>query len=204
MPRPRINAEAEGERILAAAESILKRTRKPALSVQDVADECGMSPSNVYRFFRNKDDLVRSLVARWFKDIETALDSIVEEKRDPEHAVRAFISTQHSLKCARHDADPTLFRTYLAFGDQHRDAVREHVVRLKRQFDLLLVRFLAAEGMSTDLGETYARMLEDMTVAYRVPQMIAMDREARTPERLERILDYAILAIRAKPEMGKV
>lgn len=196
MPRPRIDADAQKDRILAAAEQILRRTGKPTLTVQDVADECGMSPANAYRFFRNKEDMIRSLVARWFREIEVELDAVVDTVADPEQALRNYVATQHRLKCARFDADPALFRTYLALADRHRAAVQGHVERIHRQFERLVARFLAAEGLTRTHAVEAARMLQDMTVAYRAPQMIALDRDARTRERLDRILDHAIAALR--------
>lgn len=195
MPRPKIDESAERERILKAAEALLRRTRNPSLSVQDVARECGMTPSNAYRFFKNKKDLIGFLAMRWFAEIDAALDRIVTQEPDPETALRAFIETQFRMKTARYDADPDLFRAYLALADRNPEAIQVHVQTIRCQFNRVVERFLGSVGLTdVDPGEM-ARVLEDMTVCYRVPHLIALDRSARTPERLEVILDMAIASL---------
>lgn len=195
MPRPKIDEEAERDRILTAAENLLRRTRNPSLSLQDVAKECGMTPSNAYRFFKNKNDLIGFMAKRWFQEIDQTLDLIQAQEGDPEKAVREFIQAQFRIKTTRFDADPDLFRAYLALADRNPEVVQGHVRTIRRQFERVVKRFLVSIGLADVDAAEMTRVLEDMTVCYRVPHLIALDRPARTPERLEVILDMAITSL---------
>src|SRR5262245_35543941 len=59
--------------ILAAAERAFLREGFHATSMQDVAAEAGMSPGNLYRYFRSKEAIVAGLCAR---DQETLAENV--------------------------------------------------------------------------------------------------------------------------------
>ncbi|MEE2864381.1 MAG: TetR/AcrR family transcriptional regulator, partial [Pseudomonadota bacterium] len=66
MARPKVENAEIRESLLQAAEHRLRRQGSPRFSVTDLAADCRMSQSNVYRFFPNKAALMAGLAERWF------------------------------------------------------------------------------------------------------------------------------------------
>src|SRR3712207_5102113 len=66
-PLPRTDLDAAAERrtrILDAAERCFVRAGFHRTTMQDVAAEAGMSPGNLYRYFKSKDMIVAGLAER--------------------------------------------------------------------------------------------------------------------------------------------
>jgi len=191
MPRPKADSEKVREILLVAAERRLRQLGSPRFSVTDLAADCRMSQSNVYRFFPNKSALAAALVERWFQEIEAELRAVIDAADRWQTKLERFVLVQLRIKSSRFDQDPKLFRAYLMLADEHPEPVLEHVRRLQDMLNGILSAAFEGEGRDC------ARMLvEDATLIFRDPVSIARLRTRCTPERA----DAVIGAVRAELE----
>jgi AcrR family transcriptional regulator len=137
-------AEPEGkgsetrERILAAAEDLLRKHGIAKTSVVDVARALEMSHANVYRHFASKTELQDAVAQRWLHKIMQPLQVIVAEKGDAVDRLERWIMTLAAQKRAKVLTDPELFAAYHAIAQDARAVVEAHVGELQQHVASLI------------------------------------------------------------------
>jgi AcrR family transcriptional regulator len=134
-----LSAEPEGrgtetrERILAAAEDLLRKHGIAKTTVVDVARALEMSHANVYRHFTSKSELQDAVAERWLKKIMAPLRAIVAEPGDAAERLERWVLTLAAQKRAKVLSDPELFTAYHTIAQDARAVVEGHVAELQRQ-----------------------------------------------------------------------
>ena len=91
--------DSYAERILEAARRLLVEHGLRRTSLADVAASAGVSEATLYRRFPNRDDLLRTLVAREARAFIVRVDQQIGAIGDPtERLVAAFITLAHALR----------------------------------------------------------------------------------------------------------
>jgi AcrR family transcriptional regulator len=126
------------ERILAAAEDLLRKHGIAKTSVVDVARALEMSHANVYRHFSSKTELQDAVAQRWLHKIMQPLQAIVAEKGDAVDRLERWIMTLAAQKRAKVLTDPELFAAYHAITQDARAVVEAHVGELREHVASLI------------------------------------------------------------------
>lgn len=127
MARPQTDHEATAELLLATAEQLIRERGPVSPSVTEIANACGMSQSNVYRFFPNKEALFEAFAERWFRELNEMMENVVESDLPPREKLYQFFAQRFVVKRARYEEDPDYFFACMALGDEHRDVVMSYV-----------------------------------------------------------------------------
>ena len=95
-------AEETRKRILEAAEELFGRYGFAKTTMAEIAGRCDMSAANIYRFFKNKDEIVAEMAHLYFRKVEGSLRAVVKRNGPTaperlEEFVVEMLSHSHNL-----------------------------------------------------------------------------------------------------------
>jgi AcrR family transcriptional regulator len=131
------------ERILDAAEDVLRRFGPAKANVVDVARALGVSHGSVYRYFPSKAALRDAVTERWLNRVSEPLAAIAAEGGPAAKRVRRWLDALVAIKRKKVIGDPELFATYQALFGDSRAVIMRHVEELSRQLGEII-----ADGVS--------------------------------------------------------
>jgi AcrR family transcriptional regulator len=188
VPRPKVDSEQVRARFFQAAEDILKRDGGQKLRLTDVTIAVGMTQSNAYRYFKSKDELVAALAERWFAGVEQAAAQAVAQTADPREQIHGWLLATMNEKASRFDNDPETFLSYLELAKGYSSIVVQHTQRLRAMIEKAVSELVDPEHVEWAIDT-----LEDATVQFRNPYLIAAQRDKVTVARASSVLDAVFL-----------
>ena len=118
------------DRILAAAEDVVRRFGPAKASVVDVARALGVSHAAVYRHVATKAELRDLVVARWVEATMPPLRAIAAQSGPAPKRLRRLFDALIALKRRRAADDPELFAAYRTLAADAQSVVAAHVDEL--------------------------------------------------------------------------
>ena len=159
------------ERILAAAEEVLRRYGPGKATVVDVAQALGVSHGSVYRHFSSKAALRDAVLRGWLQRAMAPLEAIARSRAAAPVRLRQWLGALRQIKRDRALGEPELFATYGALAADAREVISEHVEHLQQQ----LASIIAAGVVSGDFRKvdapTTALAIFDATTRFHYPGM---------------------------------
>jgi AcrR family transcriptional regulator len=139
------DAALTADRILDAAEEVLRRYGPQKTTVVDVARALDVSHGTIYRHYPSKQALRDAVTRRWLHRVAVPLQAIAEERGPAAARLRRWFDALIAFKRRKLLDDPELFATYHALAEDAREVIREHVVELVGQL-ARIIRDGVAEG----------------------------------------------------------
>ncbi|MEH2136762.1 TetR family transcriptional regulator [Nostoc sp.] len=133
------------ERILDAAEEVLRRYGLAKATVVDVARFLEVSHGTIYRHFPSKAALRDAVAERWLHRVSTPLAAIAQEPGSARERLHRWFEQLMTLKRQKVLKEPELFATYSAITQEARGVVEAHIAELLRQ-----VAQIVESGISTN------------------------------------------------------
>src|SRR5882724_2625514 len=133
------------DRILDAAEEVLRRFGPQKTTVVDVARALDVSHGTIYRHYPSKQALRDAVTRRWLHRVAVPLQSFAEERGPAPARLRRWFDALIAFKRRKLLNEPELFATYHAIAEDAREVIREHVVELVGQV-ARIIRDGVAEG----------------------------------------------------------
>jgi AcrR family transcriptional regulator len=118
------------DRILAAAEDVLRRFGPAKATVLDVARALGVSHAALYRHVATKAELRDLVVGRWVEATMTPLRAIAAQPGSAPKRLRQLFDALIAVKRRRAADDPELFAAYQTLGAGAQSVVAAHVDEL--------------------------------------------------------------------------
>ncbi len=125
-----IDAPLTRERILAAAEEVIRRFGPDKATVVDVARALGVSHAAVYRHVATKAELRDLVVARWVDATMPSLRAIAESSGPAPKRLRKLLDALIAVKRRRATDDPELFTAFRILAAGAESVTTAHVDEL--------------------------------------------------------------------------
>src|ERR671924_94835 len=109
------------EKILEAAEEVLRRFGPSKATVVDVARALGVSHGSVYRHFPSKAALREAVLERWLHRISDPLEAVVRGKQAAPERLRTWFDALIAAKRRKYLNEVELFATYAALAVDARE-----------------------------------------------------------------------------------
>lgn len=202
MARPQTDHDEVREQLLDCAEQIIRERGPVAPTVTEIAAACGMSQSNVYRFFPNKDALFEASVERWFQPFNDIMDEVVESDLEPREKLYQFFARRAEMKRARFEEDPTYFQSCMTLGAEYSDVVKGYIDLADHYMAIILGEAISAgcfPGMTIDALVSPVNL---MLQPYCDPEL-TMRYQTATPGNLRIIIDTIFAGLRGDRAAAK-
>jgi len=115
------------EKILRAAEDVVRRHGPDKATVVDVARALGVTHGSVYRYFPSKAALRGAVVRAWLDAMMPPLQVVVAESGPAPGRLRRWLDLLVAAKRKRAAGDPELFAAYSALAVLAGDVVLAHI-----------------------------------------------------------------------------
>jgi AcrR family transcriptional regulator len=185
------------ERILAAAEDVLRRYGPGKATVVDVAQALGVSHGSVYRHFASKAALRDAVLRDWLqRAVAAPLAAVAASRAAPPRRLRNWLATLRDAKRSKALDDPELFATYGALAADAREVIHDHVEALLTQLQHVLADGMASGDFRAGDARTCARMLFDATARFHHPGMAYLWRGRDEDAAFKALLDTLLRGLR--------
>ena len=139
------DAALTADRILDAAEEVLRRYGPQKTTVVDVARALDVSHGTIYRHYPSKQALRDAVTRRWLRRVAVPLQAIADERGPAAARLRRWFDALIAFKRRKVLDEPELFATYHAIAEDAREVIREHVAELVGQI-ARIIRDGVADG----------------------------------------------------------
>ncbi len=200
MPRPETDIEAGREKLIQTAEVIIRERGAINFTITDLAAEAGMSQSNVYRFFENKDELAEAMAGRWFAELIAIIEGLIEADMPAQQKLYEFFARRLAIKRARFEEDPDLFRSYMELGDQHFEVIRGYVDLTDHYMAMILAEAMEEgyfEGLELD---EIVSLVNTMVQPFCNPKLMMDMTHLADEVRLRQVIDTILAGLKARSE----
>jgi len=129
--------EANKERIEGAAKEFFIRQGFHATSMRDIASRAQTSLGNLYNYYRTKEAILESIIAKYQKVIDKRLQQVFAEIEEPfdEASLRRFGRSIRRMVAEHHDFWLLMYIDVLEFENRHFRRMFEGLTaKLRRQF----------------------------------------------------------------------
>lgn len=200
MPRPETDIEAGREKLIQTAEVIIRERGAISFTITDLAAEAGMSQSNVYRFFENKDALAEAMAGRWFAELITIIEDLVEADMPAKQKLYEFFARRLAIKRTRFEEDPDLFRSYMELGNEHFEVIRGYVDLTDHYMAMILAEAMEEgyfEGLELD---QIVSLVNTMVQPFCNPKLMMDMMHLADEDRLRQVIDTILTGLKAREQ----
>jgi AcrR family transcriptional regulator len=185
------------ERILDAAETLLRRHGPAKTTVSDVARALDMSHANVYRHFDSKAALQDAVAERWLSKVSTPLERFVTRKGPAAKRLEGWVLALAEAKRRKVLDDPEMFETYRVVAEAAREVIADHLAHLHRQVAAIVADGVKAGEFKVKDPDQAARALLSATLRFHHPHLVQASGGADSEADIKAVMKLVIAGLKA-------
>ncbi|MEU4676042.1 TetR family transcriptional regulator [Micromonospora sp. NPDC023737] len=187
------------ERILDAAEEVLRRFGPAKATVLDVARALGVSHGSVYRHFPSKAALRSAVTERWLARMSTPLAEVATADEPAAERLRRWLFELNRSKRRIAREDPELFDTFNLLATQLEDVVAAHLEVLAGQLAVIIADGVAAGEFDVADPALAGRAVLQATTRFHHPAHLTEWAEPVLEDDLAAVLALLLDGLRVRP-----
>jgi AcrR family transcriptional regulator len=203
-------AEHEGEdrRVAETRAEILRHSHElfvhygfAKTTVGDIAKRTCMSPGNLYRYFRNKQDIGRTVVVQYFRDGEAEMTVARDAAATPEARIRAIVHAGIGHIVREMDENPRLVELadFICSDPEGHVSLMEHINWIVAAIAREIAEGQAEGAFGPGDPDALAQSMKFAVNYFWVPMSLAWVEDRSTvPASVDRILDLIFAGLRAR------
>ncbi len=195
MARPQTDIEAGRAVLLDVVDDLIRQRGAVDISMTDLAAAAGMSPSNLYRFFDNKEALLEAVAERFFAEKIRIMVEVTESDLPVRDKMYEYFARRYLAMVEQFEAEPDLLKSYLEIGEQNIEVVRGYVDLGDHYLSLIVAEAMEQgyfEGLSID--ETVS-LINQMVQCYTNPESLFYIASKLKVEKLAQIIDAIFVGL---------
>ncbi|HWT97566.1 MAG TPA: TetR family transcriptional regulator [Terriglobales bacterium] len=157
------------DKILEAAEEVLRRFGPTKTTVVDVARALDVSHGSVYRHFASKAALRDAVVERMLERVTRPLEEIVAEEGPAIDRLYRWCRALMAAKYRKVHDDPELFATYMTLAQEAREVTTAHLQHLVDQVAAIIADGISRDEIIAGDPQQMARSLLAATIKFHHP-----------------------------------
>ena len=172
MARPHTVIEAGRNALLEVVDDLVRKRGAVDISMTDLAAAAGMSASNLYRFFDNKEALLEAVAERFFAEKIRIMVEVTESDLPVRDKMYQYFARRYLANVEQYESEPDLLKSYLEIGQQYFEVVRGYVDLGDHYLSLIVAEAMEQgyfEGHSID--ETVS-LINQMVQCYTNPDAL--------------------------------
>jgi AcrR family transcriptional regulator len=202
MARPQTDIDAGRTALLEVVDDLVRKRGAVDISMTDLAAAAGMSPSNLYRFFDNKEALLEAVAERFFAEKIRIMVEVTESDLPVQEKMYQYFARRYLAMVEQYEAEPDLLKSYLEIGQQYFEVIRGYVDLGDHYLSLIVAEAMEQgyfEGLSID--ETVS-LVNQMVHCYTNPgALFNIGTTKLKVEKLAVIIDIIFAGLEKKSSM---
>lgn len=172
MARPQTDIEAARIALLEVVDDLVRERGAVDISMTDLAAAAGMSVSNLYRFFDNKEALLEAVAERFFAEKVGIMVEVTESDLPVRDKMYQYFARRYLAMVEQYEAEPDLLKSYLEIGQLYFEVVRGYVDLGDHYLSLIVAEAMEQgyfQGLSID---TAVSLINQMVQCYTNPDAL--------------------------------
>ena len=192
--RADMKASDTRDRIIATAERLYRELGYQKTTVADIARELDMSPANVYRFFRSKDEINDAVGHRLLEEVIAAAASISINGATASERLRAVLTALERFHVERFTVEKKLHDLVAIAISDNWPMVHEYVERMDSIFAGIIADGMASGEFRKGDPTTAARCVHTAMIRYAHPRLMVECAGFPAPS-LDQLVDFCLAAL---------
>ncbi|MEM7283521.1 MAG: TetR/AcrR family transcriptional regulator [Pseudomonadota bacterium] len=200
-PRPsRLPPDEQIAEIIDAAASYLSETSFEQFRLVELAKTLGMSHSNIYRFFKSKEDLFDAVVDRWLEESRLLIGKTLELDLEAFDKLVAMLLAIHQSSRDKLSNDPSGFELYQHMWSSRAEAAEKHRKFIVSHGIALIKRAIEEESLVSLDPVKAALLIQAATTKFMTPVFVKESLHEDTSTQLQVVLRALIFYFRSQPD----